>query len=258
MKNNVNRYTKKMIDQVVNNIFREKAELNTKTKIKDYLRTASVPVIERDMIAENVMSKIYERNIKLDDIKKQKANIVCNLEKKNINPSDEEIIEALMLAGLRGTKKELKELRDEIDYDAVITLYRQNYNYPDYDHGDEYLKYVKDAKDVGVFQDKFKVRKFGRKYPDQFFYTKISIPTVWKKKVFLCGLSIVEENLVLDANRVKNSDFEVFSAKWIRQSLGYTVTVETGYIVSNGEIKVLADSIDAGIKKIKRLMKKAA
>ncbi len=145
---------------------------------------------------------------------------------------------------------------------AVLEVYRKNYRTPAVGHGDEVVKLTDQPAAVGVSQSQhldwnFYAKSYGK--PATITDTTIVAPKQWLTRVQKRGLAVLDGMMTLDAAILEGAPegVELYAAKWIAQSRGYSVDVLTGVIAKAGEVAFHADDMQNALVGLRRKIKAA-
>lgn len=84
--------------------------------------------------------------------------------------------------------------------------------------------------------------------------TTITLPRLWRGRVFDHGLHAVDDMMCLDASPLDGAPqgIELFAARWLGQGRGYDVRCEDGYIARQGRAAFHASTAVAALQGLKR------
>lgn len=139
----------------------------------------------------------------------------------------------------------------------ILDIYRDIYRFPAVGHGDEYVRI---AEFPGVNQEqscdweKYKGRWKGT--PATITDTTIFVCRDYLSRVYLKQLCVVDECLVIYAQLYEIAGkTTVYSAKWLKQSRGYSVIEVDGYVAVNKNGAKSGDTPEQALRKLSRLTK---
>lgn len=87
---------------------------------------------------------------------------------------------------------------------------------------------------------------------------RLCAPADWRKRVESKGIAVLDGMMTLDAHVIRQRDgFAVYAAVWARQSKGYQVITERGYLATGHGLSFHGDSADAATKGLERKLRAA-
>lgn len=87
---------------------------------------------------------------------------------------------------------------------------------------------------------------------------RLCAPADWRKRVESKGLAVLDGMMTLDAHLIHQRDgVAVYAAVWARQSKGYQVITERGYLATGHGLSFHGDSADAANKGLERKLRAA-
>lgn len=82
---------------------------------------------------------------------------------------------------------------------------------------------------------------------------RLCVPADWRKRVVDKGLAILDGMMTLDAHLIQARDgVAVYAAVWARQSKGYQVITERGYLATGHGLAFHGESLEAATKGLER------
>ncbi|BAL23675.1 hypothetical protein [Azoarcus sp. KH32C] len=165
------------------------------------------------------------------------------------------------MRGLRRTKPLSNELPGRLLEHKCIkprTTYLNLYRHNDGGHTALQVAFTDDPAKVGVsserkadwevYRGKFK----GWAY--DITTTTITLPRLWRNRVFDRGLHAVDGMMCLDASQLDGAPqgVELFAARWVVQGRGYEVRCEEGFVARQGEVAHHGSTPRSALQGLKR------
>lgn len=119
---------------------------------------------------------------------------------------------------------------------------------------------TRDPAAVGVTQERVKDWHYyakSCKYPKIHVLSTITVPAGWRVRVLRRDLAMVDGLLTLDAAPLAAKGAELFAARWLEQSRGYTLVVQDGYIARQGVVAYHGKTAKSALAGLARKLKLA-